>query len=231
MHTHLGRVGAVVTGASVLVILGGVGGAVAGTLVTSAAIKNETIQARDIGPGAVTRSEVRNGSLGIDDLSAFVQGELAKQAQDGAQGPAGPAGETGPVGPQGPAGPPGADGLDGADGVAALESASSSATWTIGPAGAFHSSSVACPEEKVALGGGFRPDPQTGSSVKGLQVVSSTPAQIDFTLVDDPETPTDERLVPLEAGGSPNGWMVTGYNNGNTGLTVEPWVLCAAVGS
>jgi hypothetical protein len=228
MRTHLGRVGAVVAGASVLVILGGVGGAVAGTLVTSAAIKNETIQARDIGPGAVTRSEVRDGSLGVDDLSAFVQGELAEQAQDGAEGPAGPAGQTGPVGPQGPAG---ADGQDGADGVAALESASSSAIWAIGPAGAFHSSSVACPEGKVALGGGFRPDPQTGSAVKGLQVVSSTPAQIDFTLVDDPETPTDERLVPLEAGGSPNGWMVTGFNNGNTDLTVEPWVLCAAVGS
>ena len=98
-----------------------------------------------------------------------------------------------------------------------------------GPAGAFHSSWVVCPDGKAALGGGFRPDPATGSAVKGLQVVSSAPAQIDPTVEDDPSPPADERVLPLEAGGSPNGWLVTGFNNGNTDLTVEPWVLCAAV--
>src|SRR5262245_45118668 len=63
MPIALGRVGAVVAGASVLVILGGAGGAIAGSLITSANIKDETIKARDIGPDAVTRSEVRNGAL------------------------------------------------------------------------------------------------------------------------------------------------------------------------
>ncbi len=225
MHTSLGRLSAVTVGATVLVILGGVGGAVAGTLITSANIKDETIKARDISPGAVTRSEVRDGSLGVADLSAFVQRELAKQAQDGA---------------------------DGSDGVAQLESdgarpgatqladnpgngANSTEVWTAGPAGAFHTSWVACPDGKTALGGGFSRDTDTGAAVKGLQVVTSSPAQIDPALEDDPTTTADERIVytPIEgdAAGSfvPNGWLVEGFNNGNTDLIVRPWVICAAV--
>ena len=225
MHIALGRVGAVAAGASVLVILGGVGGAVAGTLITSANIQDQTIKARDIGPGAVTRSEVRDGSLGVGDLSSFVQTELAKQAQNG---------------------------TDGTDGVAGLESdgarpgatqladnpgqgANSTGVWTAGPASAFHTSWVACPEGKTALGGGFSRDTETGAAVKGLQVLTSSPAQIDPTIVDDPDTPADERIVytPIEgdAAGSfvPNGWIVEGFNNGNTDLIVRPWVICAAV--
>jgi len=222
MPTSFGRVGAVTAGASVLVLLGGAGGAVAGSLVTSATIKNETIQARDIGPGAVTRSEVRDGTLARADLSTRVQTELAERAQDGT------------------------------DGVAALESdgarpgatqlsefpgngANSTAVWTAGPAGVFHTSWVACPEGKTALGGGYGRDTDTGAAVRGLQVVTSSPAQIDPALEDDPATPTDERIVytPIEgdAAGSfvPNGWLVEGFNNGNTDLIVRPWVICAAV--
>lgn len=225
MHIGLGRVGAVAVGASVLVILGGVGGAVAGTLITSANIQDQTIKARDIGPGAVTRSEVRDGSLGVGDLSTFVQSELAKQPQNG---------------------------TDGTDGVAGLESdgarpgatqladnpgqgANSTEVWTAGPASTFHTSWVACPDGKTALGGGFSRDTETGAAVKGLQVVTSSPAQIDTTIEDDPNTAADERVVytPIEgdAAGSfvPNGWIVEGFNNGNTDLIVRPWVICAAV--
>jgi hypothetical protein len=225
MHLALTRVGAVAAGAIVLVILGGVGGAVATTLITSANIADETIRSRDIGPGAVTRSEVRDGSLGVGDLSRFVQTELARQAQDG---------------------------TDGTDGVAGLESdgarpgatqlsdnpgngANSTAVWTAGPAATFHTSWVACPEGKTALGGGFSRDADTGAAVKGLQVVTSSPAQIDPSLEDDPATAADERIVytPIsgDAAGSfvPNGWLVEGFNNGNTDLIVRPWVICAAV--
>jgi hypothetical protein len=204
-HPTLSRACAVVAGVGLLLTLGGVGGAVAAALVTSADIKNETIRALDIAPGAVTRSEVRNGTVGVGDLSTYVQRELAQQAQDGT------------------------DGLDGTDGVAALESENTSEVWTIGPAGGFHSAWVACPTGKAALGGGYRPDPQDGPGVKGLQVVSSAPAQIDPTLEDDPATPADEAVVPIEPGVSPNGWLVTGFNNSNTDLTVQPWVICAAV--
>jgi hypothetical protein len=222
-HLSSTRLGAVIAGASILVLLGGVGGAVAGSLITSASIKDETIRARDIAPGAVTQSEVRDGTLGVNDLSSFVQDELAKQGQDGADGADGADGVDGVDGAPGPAG------ADGVDGVAGLASANSSAVWATGPAGTFNSTWVACPDDKAALGGGFRPAPASGSA-KGLQVVSSSPAHIAVNpeLVDDPATTVDERVGPVE-GGSPNGWLVTGFNNGNTDLTVEPWVLCAAV--
>jgi len=66
-------------------------------------------------------------------------------------------------------------------------------------------------------------------------VVTSSPAQIDPGIEDDPATAADERIVhtPIEgdAAGSfvPNGWLVEGFNTGNTDLIVQPWVICAAV--
>ena len=212
------RLTAVVAGASILVLLGGVGGAVAGSMITSANIQDETIRSRDIAPGAITRSEVRDGTLGVDDLSTFVQDELAKQGQDGTDGQDGADGADGAPGAPGADGADGAPGVDGVDGVAGLTSASSSAVWATGPAGTSYSSWVACPGDKLALGGGYRPSPEN-ESAKGLQVVSSSPTHLELV---------DEQLVPVE-GGSPNGWLVSGFNNGNTDLTVEPWVLCATV--
>jgi len=222
MHIALGRTSAVLAGASVLVMLGGVGGAVAGTLITSANIQDGTIKARDIGPGAVTRSEVRDGSLGVGDLSSFVQTELGKQAQDGTDGVA----QLESDGAR-----PGATQLADNPG----QGANSSEVWPAGPAGSFHTSWVACPDGKTALGGGFSRDAETAAALKGLQVVTSSPAQIDPALEDDPATAADERIVhtPIEgdAAGSivPNGWLVEGFNNGNTDLIVRPWVICAAV--
>jgi hypothetical protein len=117
----------------------------------------------------------------------------------------------------------GQDGADGADGVAGWTSANSSAVWASGPAGTSYSSWAACPDGTAALGGGFR-------AAEGLEVVTSSPTHlaIDPDLVDDPATPVNESVVPSDDG-SPNGWLVTGSNNGNDDLTVEPWVLCAAV--
>jgi hypothetical protein len=243
MQVAVGRAGAVVAGATVLVVLGGVGGAVAGALVTSAGIKDETIRARDIAPGAVSESEVRNGSVDLADLSTAVRDELAKQAQDGADGT---------DGVDGAPGADGMDGVDGTDGVAQLESdgarpgatqlsdnpgngANSTEIWAAGPNAGYHSSWVACPEGKTALGGGYSRDTETGAAVKGLQVVTSAPAQIDPTASDEPDTVIDERIVyhPIEGdkAGSfvPNGWLVEGFNNGNVDLIVRPWVICAAV--
>lgn len=78
-------------------LLAGTGGAVAGSLVTGAQIKDGTIQSRD----------VKDGALGARDLSAAALSTLR-----------GPAGPTGPAGPAGPAGAPGADGPVGAQGPA-----------------------------------------------------------------------------------------------------------------
>lgn len=113
--------------------------------------------------------------------------------------------------------------------------ANSTEVWAAGPNAGFHRSWVACPEGKTALGGGYSRDTETGAAVKGLQVVTSSPAQIDPTIKDEPATEADERLVhiPIEgdAAGSfvPNGWLVEGFNNGNADLIVRPWVICAAV--
>ena len=158
----------------------------------------------------------------MNSASTFVQTELAQQAQDGTDGVAGLESD----GPR-----PGATQLAEFPG----NGANSTEIWTAGPAGAFHTSWVSCPEGKTALGGGFSRDSQGGAEVRGLQVVTSSPAQIDPSLEDDPNTAADERIVytPIagDAAGSfvPNGWLVEGFNTGNTDLIVQPWVICGAV--
>jgi hypothetical protein len=113
------RTGAVIAGATVLMTLGGVGGAVATGQITSRDIKDGTIQKRDIGKGAVGSFEVRDGTLGWRDLNqatknrvqrlgkAGAAGPVGPQGPQGEAGPAGPKGDTGPAGPAGPAGPKG----------------------------------------------------------------------------------------------------------------------------
>lgn len=98
----------------------GVGGAVGARLVDSAGIKNESIRGID----------VKNGSLGVAELSAGAVAAL--RGQRGPAGPAGPAGTTGTDGAQGPAGPVGPAGPAGAAGPAGP----AGATGPAGPAGA-----------------------------------------------------------------------------------------------
>ena len=81
-------------------------GAVAGSLVTSAQIKDDTVRSRD----------VRDHSLRLVDLHRSVPRKLK-----GARGPAGPTGETGPAGPEGAQGPAGPRGPQGSPGQAATE--------------------------------------------------------------------------------------------------------------
>lgn len=155
MHIALGRLGAVVAGASVLVILGGVGGAVGGTLITSARIADETIRARDIGPGAVTRAEVRDGTVGVGDLSNFVRTQLAKQAQDGV------------------------DGVDGKDGVSNLIAGAGYHTTWVGDGGAtLQTVREECPAGQYALGGGWSTwggDKDLGGDNQNIRVTVSAP--------------------------------------------------------
>jgi len=70
------RTGAVVGAAALLATFGGVGGAVAARLVTSADIKNETIQQEDIHRGGVASAEVENKSLQARDLSSGAQARI-----------------------------------------------------------------------------------------------------------------------------------------------------------
>ncbi|MGH3333029.1 MAG: hypothetical protein ACRDPJ_17160 [Nocardioidaceae bacterium] len=128
------RTGAVLVGATVLVTLGGVGGAVAATQITSRDIKDQTIQKRDIGTGAVGSDEVRNGTLGLLDFNSYTQGLMS---QPGPQGEQGEQGEMGPMGPQGEQGPIGPQGLQGEKGAAGATGATGApgATGAMGPVG------------------------------------------------------------------------------------------------
>lgn len=93
------RVTAVVGGAVVLVVAAGGSGAYASHLVTSAQIKNNTIQSADIHNGAINRV----------DLNKSINAALSRT---GARGPAGPAGPPGPKGDPGTAGTNGSNGSD-----------------------------------------------------------------------------------------------------------------------
>jgi hypothetical protein len=96
----------VVLGLAVLFALGGTGGAVAGALITGRQIEN----------GTITTADIKNRTLQVRDLSpaaleavgkAGEAGPVGPQGLTGVPGAAGPAGDPGPVGAPGPAGPRG----------------------------------------------------------------------------------------------------------------------------
>jgi hypothetical protein len=99
-------VAVIATGALFVGAVGG--GAVAGTLITSADIKDKTIQTVDLKKNVVKTQKVKDGTLRIADLDKKTQDALKKVGPPGPQGPPGPAGgPAGPAGPQGPKGEPG----------------------------------------------------------------------------------------------------------------------------
>jgi hypothetical protein len=85
---------------------------------------------------------------------------------------------------------------------------------------------VRCADGKTAIGGGYQRGDEGDAAIKGLQIVSSTPTQIDKDGKD--------AYVPItgDAVGSfvPNAWLVEGYNDGTTDLIVRPSVVCANIG-
>lgn len=101
-------------------ILAGGGGAYAANQITSADIKDGTIQAKDIKRGTISAANLsaaaKKGMVGPAGATgatgpAGPQGErgasvLGSPGATGPQGPAGPKGDTGPQGPAGPAGGP-----------------------------------------------------------------------------------------------------------------------------
>jgi len=118
------RTGAVIAGSTVLVTLGGVGGAFAAGQIRSSDIKDQTIMRRDIGAGGVGSSEVKdqsikrrdigrggvgssevkNGTLGMRDLNDATKSKINE-------------GGSGLPGLPGADGAAGADGADGAPGL------------------------------------------------------------------------------------------------------------------
>lgn len=103
------------------------------------------------------------------------------------------------------------------------EGANSTDKWAAG--GGFSSSWVQCPEGKTAIGGGFSRADEGSAAFAGLQVVTSQPVQVKGG---DPKA---YEPIAGDVDGSfvPNGWLVEGFNNGDTDLIVRPHVVCATV--
>lgn len=120
---------------AVTLVVGATSGAVAGKLITSQDIKDDTVKSRDIKDDSVQSRDIRDDTVRSKDIraDAVKAGDLAPGAVSWAKsldqatkdfieglvesGAAGPPGAPGPAGPAGPAGPPGLNGSDGVDGV------------------------------------------------------------------------------------------------------------------
>lgn len=212
-----GRVATIAAAAVALTVLGGVGGAVAGDLVTSRDIKNDTVRSvdvkdetlrlADLRPGARAALAGQDGADGADGVDGEdgTDGVDGVDGKDGAPGAAGADGkdgidgidgEDGADGADGEDGAPGADGADGVSGYEVLnrEARLSNTTSTV---------TVPCSDGKVATGGGFVIEGIRGgdADVKASQ--------------------------PVYVAGDATGWAVTAVATGEA--NVKAWVNCAAV--
>jgi hypothetical protein len=158
-------------GAAVLLAVGSTGGAVAGSLITSKQIKNNTITTADIKNKSITKKDLAR--------SARPRGGVA-----GAIGPTGATGSVGPAGPRGaagPEGPAGSVGKQGPRGVAAWDVIPSGLTVT-GPVEVNSSTTGASEADywQVTLPG-LAPVPLNSS------MVNFAPPQEEGQLVSDPD--------------------------------------------
>ena len=121
----------------------------------------------------ITSAQIKNGTIQTADISA-----KAKTALKGNRGPAGPAGARGATGAAGPAGPQGAQGLQGLQGAQGIQGIQGSpgltgVQYVIGQGVAGEGSATAtCPTGKFVIGGGastssgwfYRSEPTDNSS-------------------------------------------------------------------
>jgi hypothetical protein len=180
----------------------------------------------------LTGANIKNGSIGIVDLSKTAKAAL--KGQPGEKGATGEKGETGAAGPQGPAGAAGATGASGAQGPKGPAGASGYEvnTWRystdddntdMGSAysgvGGGAIATVACSPGKVALGGGYRFKSQGDNGFNspaisdGSGVVASFPGRVEW----GPNTvkPNDN-----------SGWIVQ-VNNKVNAADMTLYVICA----
>jgi hypothetical protein len=211
--------------------------------ISSRHLIDHTIQAHDLSAALVKSLRGAEGPNGLQGPPGPQgqkgdTGAAGETGATGAQGPKGDKGETGDIGPQGPPGLSNVSTDGPYPGVTQLQTVvddgrmNSTEAW-LGDSGAtLQQSWVRCADGKVALGGGFSRADEAVSSVKGLQIVSSEPAQITA----DGEVVSQTGgagFTPIagDAAGSfvPNGWVVEGFNNNLSGvdLIVRPWVVCA----
>jgi Collagen triple helix repeat (20 copies) len=138
------------------------GTAVAATLITSADIKDHTIETRDLSANAIAGLRGQRGVAGARGANG-ARGSTGAAGAPGAPGSPGPAGATGAAGPVGPAGGP----LDPSRIVHVTGPTFTLPPGTSGPT--YYA--APCPTGAIALGGGF--------TITGTVHVSSSQAS-DF---------------------------------------------------
>ena len=227
------RATSVVLGAALAVTLGG-GTAVAAATIGTDDIRNGAVTKQKIHKDAVggwealdrslTGADVKQDSLGRWVFTPYLRG-LIEDVEDGSL-----QGEQGPQGEKGEKGDPGLSELESDGpypGATQLQDGDNSSEKWVGDEGAsLQSSWVMCPEDKTAIGGGYSRADEGPAAFKGLQIVTSQPVQV----VDG----NPQAYTPIEGDvdGSyvPNGWLVEGFNNNDSGeLIVRPHVVCAVV--
>jgi len=132
--------------------------------IVSAAVAGTTATAATI---IVTSANIKNGTIQLVDVSA-----KAKRALKGNRGPAGRPGDRGPAGLAGPTGPAGVQGPAGPTGFSSLYF-SRSPEIPLGP-GAVQTAGAACPTGTYATGGGARTSSDT-QYIKDSFPARSTP--------------------------------------------------------
>ena len=151
------RVLAVTAAAGVLVGVGGVGGAVAGDMLTGHDIKNGTLGMRDM--NNYTQNQIDQG------------GERGPRGRRGPEGPQGPQGDTGPQGPKGDTGPQGPQGPSGPQGPKGDPATVGISHWsegdTIQPGGYTEVTARCQAPDQLAISGGYT----AGTYKGGVEVV------------------------------------------------------------
>jgi len=212
----------------------GATGAVAGGMIVSADIQDNTIKSRDIRDNAIRSDDVARNSLTYGLFTRHVQdlldergpqgpqgepgpqgeqgpqGPQGSEGDPGSQGPVGPAGPDGPQGPAGPEGPQGPAGPAGSNSILAIYTAKPMAAVTnVGP-GEKKTTTATCNAGYVALAGGFtldQPGAQTTATVYKSGFAGTYPS-------------AGKNMF--------NAWEVIAKNTGTVGtFNMTPYVVCA----
>lgn len=175
------------------------GGAVAGALVTSKQIKDNTI----------TSADIKDNTVRTNDLSPAARALSGTAGPGGPAGPAGPAGPPGAPGAKGPAGPAGPAGPTGASAMTDVTVRAKTVTgqWSA-------SAQLLCQADERAISAGI--------------FTEATQDAIPYVTMDSPIKAGFHRVFDGEQLGLGGGWWAAIANNGTNGtVTVTLNVLCA----
>jgi hypothetical protein len=196
------RVIAVLLAALVIVGLGA-GGAVAGSLITSRDIKNESVRGVDLKDNSIGRRHIRLMGIGPSDLGGRLLARLnsanqrSQENEDAVQHLQRSAFE-----------------------LELVTDGPYTNTWTGDEGASLQTAVVECDPGSVAVGGGF--SGQGGADDTGTEAYDSLQVVASYPYFTGEYEPVNER-----GSFTPNAWVVKGFNLGTADLLVRPWVTCA----